>query len=473
MAASHGTADKNLNNGTMSFPQTAAELGSAIFRRRFGLKHAYAAGAMYRGIASPELVVRMGRARLLAFYGTGGLGLREIESGIRRIQAALADGEPYGVNLLANYANPGLVDDTVALYLALGVRTVEAAAFTQITPALVRFRASGLRRADDGRVLCDHRIVAKVSRTEVAEAFMRPAPAPMVQALLAQGLLTPAQAQAAAHVPMSHDLCIEADSGGHTDIGMPAVLFPAMRKLAVEAARRHGHAEPLCVGLAGGIGSPEAAACAFVLGADFILTGSVNQCTPEAATSDTVKRLLAQADIHDTDYAPAGDMFESGARVQVLTRGSLFAARANRLRTLYSAYESLEHIPPQVLKQLQAHCFGKSHDEIWDEVVAYLEGTGQAAQVERARRNPKARMALVFKWYFGHSTRLALAGNADDVANYQVHTGPALGAFNRWVKGTALEHWQSRHVDHIAESLMQGASTFLRESCGGWMGQAA
>src|SRR5204863_8413703 len=116
VAASHGTADKNLNNGTKSFPQTAAELGSAIFRRRFGLKHAYAAGAMYRGIASPELVVRMGRARLLAFYGTGGLGLREIESGIRRIQAALADGEPYGVNLLANYAYPCLVDDAVALY---------------------------------------------------------------------------------------------------------------------------------------------------------------------------------------------------------------------------------------------------------------------------------------------------------------------------------------------------------------------
>lgn len=62
-------------------------------------------------------------------------------------------------------------------------------------------------------------------------------------------------------------------------------------------------------------------------GADFIITGSVNQCSVEAATSDEVKDLLQHINIQDTDYAPAGDMFEQGAKVQVLRRGVFFRSR--------------------------------------------------------------------------------------------------------------------------------------------------
>ena len=69
-----------------------------------------------------------------------------------------------------------------------------------------------------------------------------------------------------------------------------------------------------------GIGTPEAAAAAFLLGAEFIGTGSINQCTVEAGTSDSVKDLLQEANVQDTSYAPAGDMFEAGARVQVLKK---------------------------------------------------------------------------------------------------------------------------------------------------------
>lgn len=75
------------------------------------------------------------------------------------------------------------------------------------------------------------------------------------------------------------------------------------------------------VGAAGGIGTPEAAAAAFILGADFIVTGSINQCTVEAGTSEIVKDLLQEINVQDTEYAPAGDMFELGAKVQVLKKG--------------------------------------------------------------------------------------------------------------------------------------------------------
>jgi len=40
--------------------------------------------------------------------------------------------------------------------------------------------------------------------------------------------------------------------------------------------------------------------------------------------------------------------------------------------------------------------------------------------------------------------------------DYQVHTGPALGAFNQWVKGTSLEDWRKRQIVALkAEEIAQ------------------
>ena len=68
-----------------------------------------------------------------------------------------------------------------------------------------------------------------------------------------------------------------------------------------------------------------------MVGADFVCTGSINQCTVESGMSDVVKDLLQDINVQDTEYAPAGDMFEIGARVQVLKKGTFFPARANKL----------------------------------------------------------------------------------------------------------------------------------------------
>jgi trans-AT polyketide synthase/acyltransferase/oxidoreductase domain-containing protein len=72
-------------------------------------------------------------------------------------------------------------------------------------------------------------------------------------------------------------------------------------------------------------------------------------------------------------------------------------------------------------------------------------------------------MALIFRWYLVHTNRLALRGDPAQKVDYQIHCGPALGAFNQWVKGTALEPWRQRHVDKIAEQLMIGAAKLLDE----------
>ena len=235
--------------------------------------------------------------------------------------------------------------------------------------------------------------------------------------------------------------------------------MPAIIKLRDEIGQRYGYAKRVRVGAAGGIGTPEAAAAAFILGADFILTGSINQCTVEAGTSDAARDLLQQINVQDTAYAPAGDMFELGARVQVLKKGTLFAARANKLYELYRWHNSLDEIDEETKSRLQEIYFKRSFKEIYAEVKSFCS----PQEIKKADQNPKQKMALVFKWYFGHCTRLAMSGSPGQEVNYQIHCGPALGAFNQWVKGTALENWRNRYVDEIGEKLMKDTAELLNQ----------
>lgn len=439
----------------------ASRLGSQAFRDDYGIRYSYVAGAMYRGIASAKMVVRMAQAGMLSYLGTGGMSLKEMEEHIVSIQQQLRSGEAYGVNFLHNLADPGFEMKVATLLLKYGVTKVEASAYMQMTPALVYYRLKGLKKAADGSVRCEHKILAKVSRPEVAELFMRPAPEKMVRHLLEDNLITPEQAELSKLVPMSYDICVEADSGGHTDRGIAMVLLPSIQQLRKEISAEFAYGPQIRVGLAGGIGTPQAATCAYVMGADFILTGSVNQCTVEAGTSDAVKDLLQDINVQDTDYAPAGDMFEIGAKVQVLKKGVLFAARANKLYALYTQYNALEEIPEKTISQLEKTYFNKSIAQVWEDVKVHFNNIGAGAEVAKGEQNAKTKMALVFRWYFGHTNRLAFEGNVEHKVNFQVHTGSALGAFNQWVKGTEMESWKNRHVDTIGISIMEGAAKLL------------
>lgn len=456
--ASAGEAGESLSPGATPGAGGfhASRLGDAEFRRRFGLSHAYLAGGMYQGVASVELVVSLARAGLMGFFGVGGLDLETVENAIVRIQEEIPPGAPYGVNFIAHTLHPEREEQLAELLLIHGVRTIEASAFMEVTPALVRYRAKGLVRGPDGRVEACNRIIAKVSRPDLGAQFFSPAPRRLVDKLLAAGAISPEEAELLAAVPMADALCMEADSGGHTDQRMPFALIPAALALRDKVQGEFpGHR--LHVGAAGGIGTPEAAAAAFVMGVDFIMTGSINQCTVEAGTSDLVKDMLQEMQVHDTDYAPSGDMFEMGSRVQVLKKGVFFPARAAKLASLYRQYESLEQLDAQSRRQLEERYFQRSLEAVYEEARA---GCSPAEQ-ERLAQHPKQRMALVFRRYFRDASRWALSGEAARKVDFQIHCGPALGAFNQWVAGTELADWRQRRVDRIGLNLMQATAALL------------
>src|SRR5579872_5797932 len=154
-----------------------ARLGDSEFRAEYGIQYAYTAGAMYKAIASEALVVALARAGLMGYFGTGGLTLAKIDAAIESIKSQVTGSQSFGMNLLHNSGQPDLEDQTVDLFFSRGIRFVEAAAYMNVTPSVVRYRLRGLTRGPGEMITTPHRILAKVSRPEVARAFMSPAPA--------------------------------------------------------------------------------------------------------------------------------------------------------------------------------------------------------------------------------------------------------------------------------------------------------
>jgi PfaD family protein len=434
--------------------------GDPSFRQDHGLRYNYVAGAMANGIASADLVEAMGRAGLLAFFGAAGLSVPVIESAVQRLGRNLG-ARPYGFNLIHSPNEPDLEAAVVDLYLKHSVRLVEASAYLDLTLPVVRYRLHGIHADNAGRGVCPNRVVAKVSRVEVAAKFFAPAPERLVQELVRRGALTEQQAQLAAHVPVAQDLTAEADSGGHTDNRPAITLIPTMLALRDRLQARHGYIEPLRVGAAGGIATPAGAAAAFAMGAAYIVTGSINQACVESGSSDLVREMLAQAEQADVAMAPAADMFEMGVKVQVLKRGTMFAMRAAKLYELYRAHGSIEQLPAAERAQLEKNLFRASLEEIWAQTRAYFQQR-DASQIERAERDPKHRLALVFRWYLGQSSRWANAGEPTRKLDYQVWCGPSMGAFNEWVKGSFLELPRNRRIVTVALNILYGAAVLQR-----------
>jgi PfaD family protein len=441
-------------------PTPPQHLGDPLFRATYNLDYAYMTGSMANAIASEAMVIALGQHGFLGAFGAGGLSPQRLEVAIQRVQTALPHG-PYAFNLIHSPNEPALERNAVNLYLNHGVTTVEASAYLRLTPAIVRYRVAGLALNADNHIAIHNHVIAKLSRREVAEQFLKPAPAKLLQALVEQGQITPLQARLAEHVPMADDITVEADSGGHTDNRPLVCLLPSIIALRDQIQAQYQYAIPVRVGAAGGIGTPASALGAFMMGAAYIVTGSINHSCVEAGTSDYVKALLAQATMTDVMMAPAADMFEMGVNLQVLKRGTLFPLRARKLYELYQTYDGIEQIPTEEREKLEHQVFQRDLASVWDDCVTFFSER-DPTQIERARDNPKRKMALVFRWYLGLATRWGIAGEPGREMDYQIWCGPAMGAFNDWVRGSYLEVPEQRHVADVAYQIMTGAAYLYR-----------
>lgn len=455
------TNDNNQNNFSLERlayipPMPLESFGDPAFMQTYGTRYAYYAGAMANGIASPEMVVALGKAGFLGSFGSAGLPPARIEAAIQTIQQQLPDG-PYMVNLIHSPNEPNMERHLAELYLRMGVRVIEASAYMDLTYALVHFRVAGLSRTANGEIQINNRIIAKISRKEVARKFMLPAPQDLLNQLLQDGKISAEQAELARSVPMADDITVEADSGGHTDNRPLVALLPTMLAVRDEIQKLMQYKQSIRVGAGGGISTPSSALAAFMMGAAYVVTGSVNQACVEAGASQHTRSLLSQADMADVIMAPAADMFEMGVRVQVLKRGTMFAMRASRLYDLYSKYNSLEEIPLADREKIEKTIFRRNLDEVWEETQSFFKER-DIKNLEHAYQDPHHKLALIFRWYLGLSSRWSVVGETGREMDYQIWCGPAMGAFNQWVKGSILEPVDNRSVVEVALQIIKGVA---------------
>ncbi len=441
-------------------PLRMTDLGDAGFCRDHGIRLPYMTGAMANGIASTRLVRAIAQAGMLGSFGAAGLMVNQIEAAILELKAALGD-TPFCANLIHSPNEKGQEQAVVDVYLRHGIHLVEASAYMALTLQVVRYRLHGIHRDAAGTIVTPNRIIAKASRQEVATRWFSPPPAKFVNELLAQGIISAEQAELATQIPMAQDLTVEADSGGHTDNRPALTLLPTMLELRDKLQTQYNYAVPLRVGAAGGIATPATAAAAFAIGAAYIVTGSVNQACIESGSSDLVRQMLATADQADVAMAPAVDMFEMGVKLQVLKRGTMFPMRSNKLYELYRAYGSIEQIPQSERESLEKTIFKAPIETIWQQTREFFNERNPA-EIARADKEPKHKMALLFRWYLGLSSRWANAGVAERQVDYQIWCGPAMGAFNEWTRGTTLEQPANRNVANVALNLMYGAALVTR-----------
>lgn len=435
-------------------------LGDPAFRDRYGTRCSYYTGAMANQIASTRLVIALGKAGLMGSFGAAGVVPQRLEPVIQEIKTALPGG-PYAFNLINSPNEPAMERGAAEVYIKHGVTTVEASAYLDLTINIVYYRLAGLSVDSAGNIEIKNKVIAKLSRKEVARRFMEPAPADLINQLREAGKISELQANLASQVPVADDITVEADSGGHTDNRPLVCLMPTMLALRDEIQTKHQYPVPIRVGAAGGISTPHSALAAYAMGAAYVVTGSMNQACLEAGASEHTKRLLAQADMADVIMAPAADMFEMGVKVQVLKRGTMFALRALKLHEHYSQYPSVEAIPLAEREKLERNVFKRSIDEIWDDTVKFFNER-DPRQIERAEADPRQKMALIFRWYLGLSSRWSNSGEAGREMDYQIWCGPSMGSFNDWTRGTYLEQPENRRVVDAALHLLTGAAYLQR-----------
>ncbi len=439
-------------------PLSPNTLGQESFRRTYGLRYACLSGSMANAIASEDLVLAMAKSGMMGFFGSAGLSLDEVTKHIHSLKSKLGN-LPYGLNLIHSPSDPQLEEKIAELFIAENVHCIEASAFLGLTPALLHYRYSGLKRRADGSIYAPHHVFAKISRLEVASKLLSPPPPEMIASLVAQGALTAEEAELAHFVPPASTLTAEADSGGHTDNRPAFGLLPSVINLRDRMQERFGWNVP--VGAAGGIATPQAAAAAFAMGAAYVMTGSINQACVESGSSDAVREMLAKASPADVAMAPAADMFEMGVNVQVLKWGTMFPVRAKRLYEIYRAYASFNEVPATIKEQIEKTMLRSSFAEAWQSTKAFF-AKRDPRQIVKAESDPKHMMALVFRSYLGQASRWANAGLPDRRADYQIWCGPSMGSFNQWCKGTFLENVKERHADLAALNIMAGACVLTR-----------
>src|SRR5262249_35361194 len=118
-------------------------------------------------------------------------------------------------------------------------------------------------------------------------------------------------------------------------------------------------------------------------------------------------------------------------------------------------------VPASERAALEKTVFRAPLETIWEQTKEYFRER-DPGRIERAQADPKQKMALVFRWYLGMSSYWANTGEPSRTVDYQIWCGPAMAAFNDWVRGSFLENPENRRVATVALNILYSAAVLTR-----------
>lgn len=431
-------------------------LGSPDFREKYRVKYSYIIGGMGKGISGSNLVAKVCNNGILGFLGTEGLEEIDVERMIKQTQSMIKNDSVFGINITQDYFEKERIPSLVDICLKYNVKAVEISNFISITKDLVRYKVKGMRINEKGQYE-GNSIVAKVSQTALASEFLKPAADDILRQLLNENEINMSEYELAKKVPLVDDLCLLGDCAYETERGNLVSMLDevlSIRKRIVEQSDKELLFIPR-VGCAGGIGTPKIAAMYFYMGADFVLTGSINQCATEAVLAKSIKCLLNGLTVCDCTYVPSEKFFELDKNVQVVKKGVFFPSRAKLLKSLYEVNDSIDMISDNMKTYLKNKMFHMDLEDYYQN----MKKTLNEKQVVLADANPKYKMALIFKQYIKNAFMLAtdIGDNDTNFVDVGLYCSSALGCFNEAVKGTYMEDYSKLSVVDIADYIMSGA----------------
>lgn len=442
--------DKDVNN------EKKEKSINTKFNIEYGLKYPYLAGGMERGISSKEMVVKCGKDNILSFLGTKRMDIEKVKQSIIYIKERLSKGEPFGVNITYDSFDTELAPKVIDLCLEYNVKNVEVSGYYDIPNYIIRYKLKNIKQ-EKNKVICDNKVFLKVDRLSDIDRWIGTISEKVLNSLLEDNFITNEEKMLSKCISIIDALTIKCEVGGNQNRNDILNTLPMAIKIRDSQVKEHSYDNNIYVGASGNIGTPEAVAIAFILGADYVVTGSINQCSVEADCSDSIKDLLQQARIEDTIYVPDAEKFEIGGKVQVLKRGVMFPSRANKLYELYKYYDSYYQIDEKSRKHIEKNYFMKTFNEYYEECKKSLS----SEKIDIIEKDEKKKMALVFKTYLMEAALYGQKGIEEQRMNFEIYCSPALGAFNEYCKGGELDNWRKRSVTKIAEALMCDAWKYI------------
>jgi len=192
----------------------------------------------------------------------------------------------------------------------------------------------------------------------------------------------------------------------------------------------------------GGISTPASALAAFMWAPLMWRKWKCESACVEAGTSACQEVAASGRVTRMWMGAPASDMLRWVSELQVLEAGTTIRAQEPRKINLVLQ----KRMNPLMKSQQRNASLEKKYQKTMEKFASCIEFFKQR-DPEQIRTAPKTiragRWPWFFRWYLGLSPTWPNAGTPDRVLDvFKFWCGPALGAFNDWVKGTYLEHYR-------------------------------